>query len=76
MYWVYINRQHEKCLQGKVEGAESVYFTPANWSRELLLQQGVNPVKYMQQQTQITGPNTFYLELSQFLQDMATVQYT
>jgi hypothetical protein len=56
---------------------ESIYLTPANWSRKLLLKQGVNPVKYMQQQTQITDPNTFYLELSQFIQDTAMLeQYT
>jgi hypothetical protein len=48
---------------------ESISHTPTSWSRTLFLSEGVNPVKYMQQQTQIICPSNFYLELWQFTED-------
>lgn len=65
-----IKRWHEKCFQGLyVVEAASISHTPSSWSSKLFLYEGVNPVKYKQQPTQIICPGNFYLQLSQFTED-------
>jgi hypothetical protein len=55
--------------------AESISHTPTSWSSKLFLYGGVNPVKYMQQQTQITCPSNFYLKFSRFTDDIEMSQH-